>query len=864
MHPAERSVHAQPDADPRAFWRAVWPVLLVTAVMSQVFVWLYVCGTLQPPIRYWIFGLRFAAGLALAVAAYAYGIVRSAARPLLLWPGGGASGQTAADLTRDAYRATLDLPRRFFLFVGVVGGATIGVLSVIALGVLLPGLAPATQYTIGASALASLAFTSLFAFSALKRRLAPFAAQLAASMPELALEDDLVRLLDVRTKLITAVVTVLTISMAVVSSVAGAGAHLQLSRVIALGQDRVLTNAATVEKEGDAALFLARNEANQQFLPMSVFLIDREHGEVIDAPEEESVSPLDLEILLTETSGEHGTLPGSGETVASWRRTEDGKVLFARSVVSDVAAQSGSVSALLFGAFAVAVLVATGVALLLAREVSSPLRQMRRLVEQMATGDLRTSIRIESDDEVGVLARSLARMQSALRETISAVASASERVEQGAIAVASGTGEVKRVTEQQEAAVEGMARSVGGITKQTDDIATAAEALHVAVAESSESVTQLASLSADLHSASSMLSQQTDDVSSSIEQLARGIQQVAENANALGGTTQETATAMEEIARSMAEVERGANECAALAQVAVGSAETGRERVADTVRCMEEIKNVTATAEGVIGELGGRARKIGHVVDVIDDIADETTLLALNAAIIAAQAGEHGRGFAVVAQQIKELASRVLSSTKEIAGLVSGVQEGSAKAGETIERGTRVVERGVGLSAEAGRALDEIARASTQAGERVGTIVHAVQEQASAARYVAQLSERVSSGVRQIREAGSEQDLANQAVLRAAAHTRDAASSMTDSASQQAEGSARIRASAERLRNAAERIERALQSQSAACREAGHLIGAVTEGARANGASADSMAAAMHVLEDEANALRAAVRRFRV
>lgn len=864
MNPAQRA-NREPASIGRAeLWRSIWQVLLATAVAGQLLVWIYVCATLQAPTRYWIFGLRFCAATSTAVFVCTHFIARRAARPLLDWFDAATRGEPSIDQSRAAYRATLDLPRTVFVQAGLGGGVATGALSTAALAALLPGLAISTQLTIGISALAASAFTNLFAFSALKRRLAPCAAQIANAMPELIHGDDLVRMLPVRTKLVIAVVTVLTVSMAVVSSVASSGAHAQLSRVIALGQDRVLANAANIETTGDGAIYLARNEANLQFLPMSIFLVDRERAAVIDAPEDESLSEIDLDILTTETEAAHGTVPGSGETVASWRRTEDGMLLVARSNVSEVAAQSGSVSALLLGAFGGAVLVATAMALLLAREVSDPLTQMRRLVEQMATGDLRVAVRVESDDEVGALARSFARMQTALRGTISSVASASERVERGAAAVTSGTAKVKQVTELQEEAVEGMASSVGGITRQASDIASAAEALHVAVSESSESVSQLAALSADLHAASSMLFRQTDDVSSSIEQLARGIQQVAENANGLGGTTQETATAMEEIARSMAEVERGANECASLAQVAVGSAETGRDRVADTVRCMEEIKTVTATAEGVIGELGGCARKIGHVVDVIDDIADETTLLALNAAIIAAQAGEHGRGFAVVAQQIKELASRVLASTKEIGSLVSGVQEGSSRASETIERGARVVERGVGLSAEAGRALDEIARASTQAGQRVGTIVHAVQEQASAARYVAQLSERVASGVRQIREAGREQEEANQAVLRAAANTRDAASSMTVSASQQADGTARIRASAESLRNAAERIERALQSQSSACREADKLIADVTIGARANGESAEGIAEAMCGLTEEADAMREAVRRFRV
>jgi len=844
-----------------ALWRGIWHVLLASVVLGQLMVWLYTCLSLQTPLRYWIFGLRFTAIASLVTFAATYWIARRAARPVLDWLD---TAEPSAEASRKAYDAALALPLTLFVQTGVGCGLATGLACGLALGALIPGLAVSTQASIGLSVVAASAFTGLFVYAAVKRRVLICAARIAASLPSLAEQGAIERPVSVRTKLVVAVGTVLTVAMAIVSAAASAGATHQLRSVMSLAQQRVLENGVRNEQTGDGAVYITRNEVNLQFLPMTIFLVDAEQREVLDAEEEQTLSKLELELLQFEVDGEHGTLPGSGLTVMSWRRVPDGTLLVARSEHVAVAAQSGTLSALLLGVFGAGVVVAIVVAMLLAREVSDPLLRMRRLVEQMATGDLRVAIRVESDDELGDLAHSLGHMNQALRSTIFSVASASERVERGAAAVASGTNEVKRVTEAQEEAVDGMAKSVGGITRQADDIAGAAEALHVAVAESSASVSQLAALGADLHSAASMLSQQTDDVSSSIEQLARGVRQVAESANGLGATTQESATAMEQMARSMAEVESGANECATLAEVAVKSAETGRERVADTVRCMEEIRSVTSTAEGVIGELGGRARKIGHVVDVIDDVADETTLLALNAAIIAAQAGEQGRGFAVVAQQIKELANRVLASTKEIAELVSGVQEGSEQAREAIERGAKVVERGVALSAEAGRSLDEIARASSQAGERVGSIVHAVQEQATAARHVAQLSEHVATGVRQIRETGREQEQANQAVLRSAAHTRDAAASVTVSASQQAEGSARIRASAESLRDAAERIERALQSQSSACREAEKLLGAVTDGARANGESAEQMADAMRGLASEADAMRDAVKRFRV
>ena len=149
-------------------------------------------------------------------------------------------------------------------------------------------------------------------------------------------------------------------------------------------------------------------------------------------------------------------------------------------------------------------------------------------------------------------------------------------------------------------------------------------------------------------------------------------------------------------------------------------ADQGSRIVQQTMDGMHAIREATATAESVIRGLGDRAGEIGAIVDVIDGVANETSLLALNAAIIAAQAGEHGRGFSVVAGEIRELATRVSTSTAEIAKVIRSVQDESTNAVGAIERGT--AERGEGRRAlRAGRALadrDHARRAQQQEARR--------------------------------------------------------------------------------------------------------------------------------------------------
>jgi len=275
--------------------------------------------------------------------------------------------------------------------------------------------------------------------------------------------------------------------------------------------------------------------------------------------------------------------------------------------------------------------------------------------------------------------------------------------------------------------------------------------------------------------------------------MVRSVRAVSENTESLSSAAEETSSSMEEMASSLRAVDTSAAEAARLSGSVVDRAESGRSKVQETIAGMEAIQETTETAAGVIRGLHDRTVEIGAIVDVIDDVADETNLLALNAAIIAAQAGEHGKAFGVVADEIRDLAERVLASTKEIGGLIHAVQEEARKARGAIEQGSERVASGVSLSAEAGRALEEITEASRQSGSRIEGIVGSLREQAKAAGHVVELMERVRGGVDQIRHAASEQDRGNVVVYQGSVTMREVAAQVRGTTEEQARGSGRIR-----------------------------------------------------------------------
>ena len=554
----------------------------------------------------------------------------------------------------------------------------------------------------------------------------------------------------------------------------------------------------------------------------------------------------------------------SAGKVFSWRKLADGTVWIAAVSASDLYAR-GTVSLLLLAALVGTSLMFTVIlSWCVARDIAMPVAILRSAAERLASGDLRPTDTFESEDELGELARSFDGMVAALRATISRVATSADGLEARASALGPVCRTLSEATTEQEQGTRRAAESMEQINAQVSGIAQSSSALNESIEESSSSILELGATGEELNETASLLSSKVDEVSSSIEQMVRSVKQVSENTEALASAAEETSASMEEMATSLREVDTSAAEAVRLSERVVERAESGRVKVGETIAGMEAIREATETAEGVIRTLGARALEIGAIVDVIDDVADETNLLALNAAIIAAQAGDHGRAFSVVAEEIKDLAERVLASTKEIGGLIRSVQEEAGKATAAIERGSTSVASGVDLSAEAGMALEEITAASRDSGTRISGIVSSLREQAKAAGHVVDLMERVRGGVDVIREASAEQNRGNVVVFQGAVTMREVALQVRGTTEEQARGSVRIRESVEGVRGAVERINSALQEQSQACSAAVDFLDEVRGRGATHEEATRTVDGVARELLAQAEELRAEVRRFRM
>jgi methyl-accepting chemotaxis protein len=215
------------------------------------------------------------------------------------------------------------------------------------------------------------------------------------------------------------------------------------------------------------------------------------------------------------------------------------------------------------------------------------------------------------------------------------------------------------------------------------------------------------------------------------------------------------------------------------------SAELGSSAVMATIQGIAVIRDQTLGAKQALEGLAERVSEIGEIATVIGGVSDETNLLSLNAAIIAAQAGEHGKAFAVVADQVKTLAQRTSESAKQIEEMIRGVQAESAHAVRTMAAGIESVEDGVSRSRVAGQALETIRATAHDASGQVGEIARAAEEQARNSKYVADAARRVSEHVHQISNAMSEQAQASENLLRNADTSLDMCTQMAQALEEQ-------------------------------------------------------------------------------
>lgn len=234
------------------------------------------------------------------------------------------------------------------------------------------------------------------------------------------------------------------------------------------------------------------------------------------------------------------------------------------------------------------------------------------------------------------------------------------------------------------------------------------------------------------------------ELNESAESLAQVSQQVAASSASQSDSSESMAAAIEELTTSISHVSASAGDARRLSAESGEQARSGRAIMEDTAVKMEGIAEEVSLAVGSIEAMGRNSQQITSVVQVIKEVADQTNLLALNAAIEAARAGEQGRGFAVVADEVRKLAERTSTATTEIAAMIASVQSDSQAATDSMSRIVDKVREGVDSAQKASGTMSEIANSAETVVKAVNEISYALEEQSAASQQLAQNVEDVA------------------------------------------------------------------------------------------------------------------------
>jgi methyl-accepting chemotaxis protein len=409
-------------------------------------------------------------------------------------------------------------------------------------------------------------------------------------------------------------------------------------------------------------------------------------------------------------------------------------------------------------------------------------RALTEHAEAIADGDLSRRAAVASDGDR--LGHAVVRMTETLREVVLALQDASAELARHAA-------ELDRAATQSAEIVGGVGVAVRELAAGSSELSTSAETSNVIVRQ----------------------------FEGAIDGIARGAVDQAMQVRAASADAQRMAGDVERVAQITADL-------AAAGHGTRDTAQSGAKAVAETIDDMRAIQRGVGEAVAKIRELGVLSAQIGSVVETIDALTDQTNLLALNAAIEAARAGEHGRGFAVVADEVRKLAESASRETREIGGLIVEVQRRTQDAVGAADAGAAVADRGSAKAGAASAALDDIIAAVDRTVERVGEIAGAMREMAEGARNVGQSMDSINAVVEQ--NSSATEEMASQTGTLARA-----IGSIATTADENARSTAAVSASAARMEADVTRVRAEAMTLEGIAGRMRHLVSRFRLGASA-------------------------------
>ena len=401
-----------------------------------------------------------------------------------------------------------------------------------------------------------------------------------------------------------------------------------------------------------------------------------------------------------------------------------------------------------------AILSAIVIALLITASIVKPLQSAVDAADRLATGDVSTEIDSDSQDEIGQLQRSMGQMIQSLRR----MGEAANRIARGDLDL-----EVVPNSERDVfgSAMKNMVESLKQMADTADRIAAGDLTGKVQPASERDRLgNSFATMARNLQELNSEIREVVNVLASSAGEIMSTVSEFASSSSETASAINETNATVQEVRQTTDLTSQKAKQVYENAQKSVSVARTGKKSVDDAIGGMQGIHERMGFIADRIVKLSEQSQAIGDIIATVNDLAEQSNLLAVNAAIEAAKAGEHGKGFAVVAQEVKNLAMQSKQATAQVRSLLGDIQKATTAAVLATEQGSKAVETGVKQSGEAGEAIRLLSASIEESSNSTLQIVTSTQEQAigmdqiaTAIQSINQASNQNVEGSRQIETA---------------------------------------------------------------------------------------------------------------
>lgn len=449
----------------------------------------------------------------------------------------------------------------------------------------------------------------------------------------------------------------------------------------------------------------------------------------------------------------------------------------------------------------------------LSRDVAGPVQRLRAFAAEMAQGNFSAEPRVFSDDEVGELAHSFGETRENLRRLIGRVGGSGGTITEGVRIITGGTDSLLTRARDQASLTESSSLAVENVRGGISSVLGTAEGVAELTQDASSRALELQASAEEIARSMDVLFQSVEKTSSSTTEMHATMRETSQRADVLAGVSDEVLSFVAEMDSTIVELRGTASSTADISRQVREDAEAGGQAVAKTVEGINLSRDVTNSTAATLEQLQRSVGQISQILDVIEEITNRTNLLALNAAIIAAQAGEHGLGFTVVADEIRQLAERTRGSTKEISTIIKAVQGGSRQAMTKMQEGVHRVEASVNLADEASRSLAKIVASAARSYEMATKISRALEDQAKASQHLHEVTSRMSDHIAEINRATREQASGTQLLANEAERVREIAAQVKVATDEQSQAGRGITAAMEKIADDARAMRDSLDRQ---------------------------------------------------